>query len=87
MSKEAVQLSLPGFEQAHGRWRAEYERQIGTDRAIRNRSQHRDQAALHAARLERRALSRRPSAFPANAPSRAASIRPCIAAAPGRSAS
>jgi len=24
MSKEAVQLSLPGFEQAHGRWRAEY---------------------------------------------------------------
>ena len=39
MSKEAVQLSLPGFEQAHGRWRAEYGRQIGTDRAIRNRSQ------------------------------------------------
>ena len=39
MSKEAVQLSLPGFEQAHGRWRAEYGRQIGTDRVIRNRSQ------------------------------------------------
>jgi methylmalonyl-CoA mutase N-terminal domain/subunit len=39
MSKEAVQLSLPGFEQAHGRWRAEYGRQIGADRAIRNRSQ------------------------------------------------
>jgi len=39
MSKEAVQLSLPGFEQAHGRWRAEYGRQIGTERAIRNRSQ------------------------------------------------
>jgi methylmalonyl-CoA mutase, N-terminal domain len=38
MSKEAVQLSLR-FEQAHGRWRAEYGRQIGTDRAIRNRSQ------------------------------------------------
>ena len=38
MSKEAVQLSLPGFEQAHGRWRAEYGRQIGTDRAISNRS-------------------------------------------------
>jgi methylmalonyl-CoA mutase, N-terminal domain len=39
MSKEAVQLSLPGFEQAQGRWRAEYGRQIGTDRVIRNRSQ------------------------------------------------
>ena len=39
MSKEAVQLSLPGFEQAHGLWRAEYGRQIGADRAIRNRSQ------------------------------------------------
>ena len=39
MSKEAVQLSLPGFEQAHGRWRAEYGRQIGAERAIRNRSQ------------------------------------------------
>jgi methylmalonyl-CoA mutase, N-terminal domain len=39
MSKEAVQLSLPGFEQAHGRWRAEYGRQIGADRAIGNRSQ------------------------------------------------
>ena len=39
MSKEAVQLSLPGFEQAHGRWRAEYGRQIGADRSTRNRSQ------------------------------------------------
>ncbi len=38
MSKEAVQLSLPGFEQAHGAWRADYSRQIGTDRLIRNRS-------------------------------------------------
>ena len=38
MTKEAVQLSLPGFEQAHGRWRAEYNRQIGTDRVIKNRS-------------------------------------------------
>ena len=39
MSKEAVELSLPGCEQAHGRWRAEYGRQIGAERAIRNRSQ------------------------------------------------
>jgi len=38
MSQEAVQLSLPGFEQAHGRWRTEYDRQIGTDRTIKNRS-------------------------------------------------
>jgi len=38
MSKEAVQLALPGFEQAQGRWRAEYNGQIGTDRVVRNRS-------------------------------------------------
>ena len=38
MTKEAVQLSLPGFEQAHGGWRAEYSGQIGTDRVIKNRS-------------------------------------------------
>jgi methylmalonyl-CoA mutase, N-terminal domain len=38
MTKQAVQLSLPGFEQAHGGWRTEYSRQIGTDRAIKNRS-------------------------------------------------
>src|SRR5262249_50588905 len=38
MSQEAVQLPLPGFEQAHGRWRADYDRQIGTDRAIKTRS-------------------------------------------------
>jgi methylmalonyl-CoA mutase, N-terminal domain len=38
MTKEAVQLSLPGFEQAHGAWRADYSRQIGADRIIRNRS-------------------------------------------------
>jgi methylmalonyl-CoA mutase N-terminal domain/subunit len=38
VSKEAIQLSLPGFEQAHGAWRADYSRQIGTDRLIRNRS-------------------------------------------------
>ena len=38
MSQEAVQLTLPGFEQAQGRWRAEYNNQIGVDRAVRNRS-------------------------------------------------
>jgi methylmalonyl-CoA mutase N-terminal domain/subunit len=38
MTNEAVQLSLPGFEQAHGRWRTAYGRQIGTDRVITNRS-------------------------------------------------
>ncbi len=38
MSKEAVQLSLPGFEQAFGGWRADYGRQIGADRVIKNRS-------------------------------------------------
>lgn len=38
MTKEAVQLPLPGFDQAHGQWRADYGRQIGADRAIKNRS-------------------------------------------------
>ncbi len=38
MSKEAVQLSLPGFEQAFGGWRADYGRQMGADRVIKNRS-------------------------------------------------
>jgi methylmalonyl-CoA mutase, N-terminal domain len=38
MSEEAVQLSLPGFEQAYGGWRADYSRQIGSDRVIKNRS-------------------------------------------------
>ena len=38
MTKEAVQLTLPGFEQAQGRWRADYNNQIGADRVVRNRS-------------------------------------------------
>ena len=38
MTQEAIQVSLPGFEQAHGRWRAEYGQQIGADRVIKNRS-------------------------------------------------
>jgi len=38
MTKEAVQLPLPGFEQAHGQWRGDYGRQIGAERVIRNRS-------------------------------------------------
>jgi methylmalonyl-CoA mutase N-terminal domain/subunit len=38
MSKEAVQLQLPGFDQAFGQWRAEYSRQIGADRVVKNRS-------------------------------------------------
>jgi methylmalonyl-CoA mutase, N-terminal domain len=33
-----VQLTLPGFEQAQGRWRTEYNSQIGADRVVRNRS-------------------------------------------------
>jgi len=38
MTKEAVQLPLPGFDQACGQWRAEYSRQIGVDRVVKNRS-------------------------------------------------
>ncbi len=38
MTKEAVQLSLPGFDQAFGQWRTEYQQQVENDRTIRNRS-------------------------------------------------
>jgi methylmalonyl-CoA mutase N-terminal domain/subunit len=38
MTNEAVQLSLPGFDQACGQWRSEYNQQIGMDRVVRNRS-------------------------------------------------
>jgi methylmalonyl-CoA mutase, N-terminal domain len=38
MTSSAVQLPLPGFDQASGEWRADYQRQIGTDKTVRNRS-------------------------------------------------
>ena len=38
MTKEAVQLPLPGFDQAFGQWRADYASQIGADRKVVNRS-------------------------------------------------
>ncbi|MGO8868787.1 MAG: methylmalonyl-CoA mutase [Alphaproteobacteria bacterium] len=38
MTYEAVQLPLPGFDQAHGEWRDDYSRQIGKDRVVKNRS-------------------------------------------------
>ncbi len=38
MTKEAVQLTLPGFDQDFARWRADYATQIGDDRRIVNRS-------------------------------------------------
>ena len=36
--QEAEQLSLPGFEAAERQWQADYDRQIGEDRRITNRS-------------------------------------------------
>ena len=38
MTKEAVQLPLPGFDQDFAQWRADYSKQIGADRRIVNRS-------------------------------------------------
>jgi methylmalonyl-CoA mutase, N-terminal domain len=38
MTKEAVQLQLPGFDQDYGRWRADCGQQIGEDREVKNRS-------------------------------------------------
>lgn len=38
MTRTAIQLPLPGFEQAQGEWRTQYSGQIGDEKAIRNRS-------------------------------------------------
>jgi methylmalonyl-CoA mutase N-terminal domain/subunit len=38
MSQSAVQLPLPGFEQAQGEWRAAYGRQMAGEASVRNRS-------------------------------------------------
>jgi methylmalonyl-CoA mutase, N-terminal domain len=38
MTREAVQLSLPGFDQDYAQWRADYSKQIGVDRRTVNRS-------------------------------------------------
>lgn len=38
MSQTAVQLPLPGFEQAQGEWRAAYGRQMAGEAPVRNRS-------------------------------------------------
>lgn len=38
MTETAIQLPLPGFEQAQGEWRSQYSRQICEDEPIRNRS-------------------------------------------------
>ena len=38
MSRSAVQLPLPGFEQAQGEWRAAYGRQMAGEAPVRNRS-------------------------------------------------
>ena len=38
MTHTAVQLPLPGFEQARGEWRSQYSRQMRDEKPIRNRS-------------------------------------------------
>lgn len=38
MNQAAVQLPLPGFEQASGQWRSEYSRQMAGEKPVRNRS-------------------------------------------------
>lgn len=38
MTRTAIQLPLPGFEQAQGEWRSQYSRQMGEERPVRNRS-------------------------------------------------
>ena len=38
MTETAIQLALPGFEQAQGEWRSQYSEQIREEKPIRNRS-------------------------------------------------
>jgi methylmalonyl-CoA mutase N-terminal domain/subunit len=38
MTRTAIQLPLPGFEQARGEWRSQYSRQMGEEKPVRNRS-------------------------------------------------
>ncbi|OYX87977.1 MAG: methylmalonyl-CoA mutase, partial [Xanthobacter sp. 35-67-6] len=38
MNQAAVQLPLPGFEQASGQWRSDYSRQVAGEKPVRNRS-------------------------------------------------
>ena len=38
MTQTAIQLPLPGFEQAQGEWRSQYSRQMREEKPIRNRS-------------------------------------------------
>ena len=59
MTKEAVQLPLPGFDQAFGQWRADYASQIALGSQGRQSLRHRGQAALYASRLGRLSLRSR----------------------------
>ena len=38
MTRNAVQLPLPGFDQHFGQWRSDYARQMGQERSVQNRS-------------------------------------------------
>ena len=38
MTHTAIQLPLPGFEQAQGEWRADYSKQMAGEQPVRNRS-------------------------------------------------
>ena len=87
MTRTAIQLPLPGFEQAQGEWRSQYSRQMGEERPVRNRSGIEITAALFGAATGTATTISKSSAFRASFPSRVASIRRCTVAAPGRSGS
>jgi methylmalonyl-CoA mutase, N-terminal domain len=86
MTKEAVQLPLPGFDQAFGQWRSDYAQQIGEDRAVENRSGL-EVKPLYTPRDWDGENYLDDLGFPGQYPTRVASIRRCIGAGPGRNAS
>ena len=56
MSEQALQLPLPGFEQAETAWRRDYNARLGDAANPRNRSGIEVKPLYTARRLERRAL-------------------------------
>jgi methylmalonyl-CoA mutase, N-terminal domain len=86
MTKEAVQLPLPGFDRDFAQWRADYARQIGEDRRIANRSGI-EIKPLYTPRDWDGATYETDLGFPANIRTPAACTRPCTAAAHGHNAS
>ena len=87
MNKPIDPQLLASTETARERWQREFERRRRRRARDRQRLGHPDPAALHRRRSRRVPAATSSSAIPASPTTRAASTRPCTAAAPGPSAS